>query len=120
MANSRRVSGRGRRGASAPKPSPASEPILVVPLSVPIYDGAELVSELRFSRRPNFGDLEAADDAQGNMGRVVILVSRLACLTPREARSIDAADVEAVAEAVAELLGERGEEADSVPQTGEQ
>lgn len=96
-----------------------SDPILVVPLAVPIEDGGELVNEIKFYRRPNFGDLEAADAAVGDMGRLVALVSRLACLTPREVRSIDAGDVVAVSDAIAGLLG-GDDEADAVPRIGQQ
>ena len=113
---------RGRRRVSA-QPSrpqkPATDPVASVDLSVPIKDGADTVSTLHFYRRPNFGDLEAADEAKGNIGRVLILVSRLTGLTPREAREIDASDVEAVSEVVADLLeGETDD--DAVPPTGEQ
>lgn len=106
------------RGVSGRRRVENDEPILVVKLSHPIEDGGEPISELRFFRRPTFGDLEAADNAVGDMGRMVALVSRLACLTPREVRTIDASDVAAVSEAVAELLGGQNEE-DSIPRIGE-
>lgn len=90
--------------------SPELPELPVVRLKVPIRNGADWISELRFLRRAEFGDLEAAEDAKGSMGRVVVLVSRLCNLTLREARSIDAVDVENVANAVAEILGEGGED----------
>lgn len=110
-----------RGGAPAPRgPAPRTEreAVLVVPLTVPIRDGGEEIREVRFTRWPNFGDLEAADDCKGNMGKVVILVSRLANLTVREVREIAARDMEAVSNAVSELLG--GDESGGpFPATGE-
>ena len=119
MKRNRRVSGRPSTKETSTRDFRASgEPLSVVPLTVPILDGTEHISELRFMRRPNFGDLEAADAATGGVGRVLILTARLTGLTPREAREIDARDVEAVSEAVAALL-EGEDEDDAVPPTGE-
>ena len=109
---------RRNRGVSGRRREMSDEAILTVKLTRPISDGGEPVSELRFFRRPTFGDLEAADNAVGDMGRMVALVSRLACLTPKEVRAIDAADVPAVSEAVADLLG-GDDEQDAVPRIGE-
>lgn len=90
---------------------------IIVPLSKPILDGAEPISELRFTREPTVGDLEKSEAATGDTGRVILLTAALLNLTPREVRAISARDMPQLGEALEALMG--GEEAEMVPPTGE-
>jgi hypothetical protein len=74
------------------RPAAKREPILVVPLRHGGTDGGEPITELPLFRRVNVGDLEAADEAKGQIGKIVILASRLSGLTVREVRELDADD----------------------------
>jgi hypothetical protein len=71
-------------------------------------DGGEPISELPIYRRVNVGDLEAADEAKGQIGKIVVLASRLSGLTVREVRELDAEDLGAISVAIGELLGNEG------------
>jgi len=93
----------------APRQSPVKrEPLLVVPLRRGGMDGGEPISELPIYRRVNVGDLEAADEAKGQIGKIVVLASRLSGLTVREVRELDAEDLGAISVAIGELLGNEG------------
>lgn len=88
------------------RPSPSKrEPILVVPLKHGGMDGGEPITEIRLFRRVNVGDLEASDEAKGQIGKIVILTSRLSGLSVKEVRELDAEDLGAVSAAIGELLG---------------
>lgn len=87
------------------RPVSKREPLLVVPLKHGGKDGGDPISELPLFRRVNVGDLEAADEAKGQIGKIVILASRLSGLTVREIRELDAEDLGAVSEAIGGLLG---------------
>ncbi len=93
----------------APRQAPVKrEPLLVVPLKRGGMDGGEPITELPIYRRVNVGDLEAADESKSQIGKVVILASRLSGLTVREVRELDAEDIGAISVAIGELLGNEG------------
>ena len=94
-----------QRSPAPVRPASRREPIAVIELKHGGRDGDEPINSIPIYRRINLGDLEAADDAKGNIGRVVVLVSRLSGLTPKEIRELDAEDLGAVAAAIESLLG---------------
>lgn len=69
-----------------------------------IADGVE-VTELAL-RRPKVRDLERIDKVAGEIAKAVTLTADLAELTPDQVRELDAEDFAAVAERLADFLGD--------------
>ena len=97
---------RPRRVREDAKSRRSVEPAASVSLKYPIdlYGDGEELSELSF-RRATLGDLAASDRATGDLGRIIVLVMRLCGVTRGEAEAIDARDMVAVGEAIADLVG---------------
>lgn len=83
-----------------------------IKLQYPVTDAdGEVYSELEL-KRPTVKDLKALDDAKGDIGKMAVLVERLAGVTPHVVNNIDAEDFTEIGE----VLGSFFEKS---PQIGE-
>lgn len=87
------------------RPAAPNAPIVSVPLSHPIQAYGETLTAVPIYRRITAGDIEWAQDSQHRgVGGLLQMLTRLSLLPLPSLRTIDAADIDALEEVVANFM----------------